>query len=180
VSSSSSSSEHYYYYYAYDYDYDYADAGTAARAPIDGVDDVPAQIGTLLEGVLGPFLGTFQGLETPIVVRYASLIDALSWNCIATYHDSYLDALTKARPALATPFTHLHDTPHRLACILSAAHTFAHAFLPGAAPGVAAAAAARGLVLPETLDARVVSCGADLCGNQFRAPHASTRCCLNG
>ena len=57
----------------------YADADdTAVRAPINGVDDVPAQIGTLLEGVLGPFLGTFQGLETPIVVRYASLIDAVS------------------------------------------------------------------------------------------------------
>ena len=50
-----------------------------------------------------PYIGSFPGLETPIVVRYTSLIDAVSWNCIATYSDSYLDALTKARPTLAAP-----------------------------------------------------------------------------
>ena len=88
--------EDYYYDGEVNTYYDDADADDTSvelRAPISGVDGVPAQIGTLLEGVLGPFLGTFQGLETPIVVRYASLIDALSWNCIATYHDSWRGAV---------------------------------------------------------------------------------------
>ena len=147
--------------YAYDDDM-YADDEVADVSapglvrPIAGADDVPGQIGALIEGVMGPFLGTFQGLETPLVVRYASLMDAMSWNCIATYHPSWLDALTKQRPALAGAPVETHDTPHRLACILSAAHTFADAFLPGASAGIQAAAAARGLLLTSTLDPRIV------------------------
>ena len=142
---------------------------TTANKGLIGVDEVPAQIGALVEGVLVPFIGSFPGLETPIVVRYTSLIDAVSWNCIATYSDSYLDALTKERPKLSTPVA-FHDTPTRIACVLSAQYTFASAFLPAAAPGIAAAAANRGLVLPETLDPRIVACGADPTKQKAREP----------
>jgi len=46
---------------------------------LDG--DVVDQIGALVQGVLVPYIGSFPGLETPIVVRYTSLIDAVSWCC---------------------------------------------------------------------------------------------------
>eukprot|EP01084_Bolivina_argentea_P250594 419938_1 len=65
---------------------------------------------------LVPFLNTY---ETPILIRMTSALDSTVWNCLATYHDTAFDILTKKRPLVpadSTTITTYGSSQTRMLC----------------------------------------------------------------
>lgn len=58
--------------------------------------------------------------ETPVGARITHHMDLMLWNCVAAYHDTYLDSLTSARPLYAVPDASLHTTEARQLCAFHA------------------------------------------------------------
>mmetsp|Transcript_22803 Transcript_22803/g.73334 ORF Transcript_22803/g.73334 Transcript_22803/m.73334 type:complete len:175 (-) Transcript_22803:188-712(-) len=66
--------------------------------------------------ILSAVSGALVNYETPIALRLGSLVDTLVWNCAASYHDAWLDALTLERPVTAVPDRALHTSDSRVLC----------------------------------------------------------------
>eukprot|EP00545_Synedropsis_sp_CCMP1620_P002929 CAMPEP_0119010050 /NCGR_PEP_ID=MMETSP1176-20130426/4758_1 /TAXON_ID=265551 /ORGANISM="Synedropsis recta cf, Strain CCMP1620" /LENGTH=514 /DNA_ID=CAMNT_0006962645 /DNA_START=57 /DNA_END=1601 /DNA_ORIENTATION=- len=65
--------------------------------------------------------GPIQRYETPIQVWQTWRLDQCMWNCIATYHPTALDALTKMRPKNVAPPKY-HTSEARALCMIHAVH----------------------------------------------------------
>uniref|UniRef100_A0A7S1FQU0 Vanadium-dependent haloperoxidase NapH1-like second helical-bundle domain-containing protein n=1 Tax=Corethron hystrix TaxID=216773 RepID=A0A7S1FQU0_9STRA len=101
--------------------------------------------GPHLTGIFGGLQAWIVGLskyETPITLRFTSLIDAMMWNCVAAYSPSWKDALTKKGAIIRTPSTstiqngtetvNLHTSDSRLMCIVNAWLTVVEDWVPEA------------------------------------------------
>ena len=71
-------------------------------------------------------------------MRYTALFDTMTWECMAIYHPTWLDSLTKQRPFLEAPAS-MHNTDNRLQCAIAAAHHFTKIYLDSAHPGIESA-----------------------------------------
>mmetsp|Transcript_131 Transcript_131/g.470 ORF Transcript_131/g.470 Transcript_131/m.470 type:complete len:555 (+) Transcript_131:90-1754(+) len=67
---------------------------------------------SLIEGTIAPL----SKYELPIALRLVSFVDQMIWNCAASYHDEWLDAVTRERPLTAVPEVSLHSTDARILC----------------------------------------------------------------
>mmetsp|Transcript_3777 Transcript_3777/g.11176 ORF Transcript_3777/g.11176 Transcript_3777/m.11176 type:complete len:712 (-) Transcript_3777:183-2318(-) len=108
----------------------------------------------LFAGVIQPLIPHILVEETPIQIRHTSIIDAINWNCAATYSATYKDALTKVRPTLVAP-AHLYDTDVRARCMLAGVDHFTRVFLTGGRAEIRAQCANFGVALHAEDDATI-------------------------
>lgn len=73
--------------------------------------------------------GPIQKYETPIQVWQTWRLDQAMWNCVAAYHPTALDALTKTRPVVSTPST-AHTSEARALCMIFAVNKLVPDLVP--------------------------------------------------
>ena len=110
-----------------------------------------------------PFLRMY---ETPITLRHTSYLDAMTWNCIASYSTELLDSITKTRPAVPVPVTDLHVTNNRLLCAAQAWSSFISLSFPQASTSFfQTVTGVLGLPIEARMDVTVHACGDTVCLN---------------
>ena len=102
-----------------------------------------------------PVLSQF---ETPIAIRWTSLIDAVFWNCVATYSDAYKDALTRQRPLVSGVPKAMYNDNNKLMCGLNAFAVFLTMALPPGVPLFQGAATQLGITVEFNKLPAVQSC----------------------
>ena len=114
--------------------------------------------------------------ETPLAIRWTSLIDAIFWNCVASYSDVYKDALTLARPVVQGVPSGQQTVANKLDCGLNGLAIFLTMALPEGVPLLTTQAAAFGKTLEfnkldgvEACDGSA-SCLSDLAKNEGYDP----------
>lgn len=104
----------------------------------------PSPPGPHLIAIYAAFQAWSVGLnkyETPITLRFTSLIDSMMWNCVAAYSPDWKDALTKSDTIIDIPSTtsiedgktaDLHTSDSRVMCIVNAWLTVVEEWVPDA------------------------------------------------
>lgn len=89
----------------------------------------PGPLGVHMASILSqvPVIAPY---ETPLAIRWTSLIDVVFWNCVASFSTTYNDGLTKRRPIVNSVPAAMHTVDNKLACGLNAFAVFSTLALP--------------------------------------------------
>ena len=107
------------------YDRDFAYPPNMPRPPMMWVEGFASRL----------HAGPVQKYETPIQVWQTWRLDQAMWNCIAAYHPTALDALTKSRPQFVAPVQY-HTSEARALCMVYAVNKLIPDLVPIAAEAI--------------------------------------------
>jgi hypothetical protein len=111
-------------------------AGASAESDFLYPKDMPRPPYMWVEGFAARIhAGPVQKYETPIQVWQSWRLDQAMWNCIAAYHPTALDALTKERPHYVAPEAY-HTSEARALCMLFAVNKIIPDLVPSAAMSI--------------------------------------------
>jgi len=106
------------------------------------ISDPPGPHLTAIFGGMQAWTAGLLKYETPITLRFTTLIDATMWNCVAIYSPHWKDALTRGDTIFRAPNSttiqdgsqtvNLHTSDSRLMCIINAWLTVVEEWIPEA------------------------------------------------
>lgn len=86
----------------------------------------------MFQGIFPRVIGFINGNETPVQVYRTRRLDQCTWNCIARYHPSALDAVTHTDPTTRAPVKY-HTSEARALCSVYAFSKLLPELIPTAA-----------------------------------------------
>lgn len=91
--------------------------------------NMPSPPDMLLGGIIPKLIPDILKHETPIQIWMTNRIDQVNWNCVASYHPTALNAVTKSAPAIRAPREY-HTSESRALCMIHAVNKLVPELIP--------------------------------------------------